>query len=106
MIKMRRSSKTSVLTRAKRLNIPEDGILHSHSRENLKSYTVGNPQSVFRATCPAVVILLNLNILIILGVQHVMKLVNLHLFLLLKNMKDEMLKMWQTVDFRHYCQVP
>jgi hypothetical protein len=29
---------TSVRTRATRRNIPEDGILHSHRRENLKSY--------------------------------------------------------------------
>jgi hypothetical protein len=32
------SSKTSGLTRATRHHIIEDGILHSHSRENLESY--------------------------------------------------------------------
>jgi hypothetical protein len=32
------SSETTVLTRATRRNNPEDTILHSHRRENLKSY--------------------------------------------------------------------
>jgi hypothetical protein len=33
-----RASETSVLTRATRRNIQEDGILHSHRLKNLKSY--------------------------------------------------------------------
>jgi hypothetical protein len=33
-----RTSETPVLTRATRRNIPEDTILNSHRRENLKSY--------------------------------------------------------------------
>jgi hypothetical protein len=36
------SSETSVLTRVTRRNNPEDTILHSHRRENLKSYIVQN----------------------------------------------------------------
>jgi hypothetical protein len=32
------SSETSVLTRATRRTHPEDGIIHSHRRENLNSY--------------------------------------------------------------------
>jgi hypothetical protein len=35
------SSETSVLTRATRRNNPEGSILHSHRRENLKSYKGG-----------------------------------------------------------------
>jgi hypothetical protein len=35
-----RSVETSVLTRATPRNMPEDAILHSHRRENLKSYAI------------------------------------------------------------------
>jgi hypothetical protein len=38
MMEATRSSETSVLTRATRRYVPEDGILHSHCCENLKSY--------------------------------------------------------------------
>jgi hypothetical protein len=34
------SSETSDLTRVTRRNIQEDGILHGHRRENLKSYII------------------------------------------------------------------
>jgi hypothetical protein len=40
MMEATRSSETSALTRATRRYVPEDGILHSHRRENLKSCSV------------------------------------------------------------------
>jgi carbonic anhydrase/acetyltransferase-like protein (isoleucine patch superfamily) len=40
MMEALRSSETSFLTRTTRLNIQEGAILHSHCRENLKSYEV------------------------------------------------------------------
>jgi hypothetical protein len=41
------SSETSVLTRATRRNNPEDTILHSHRRENLKSYILDGESTAF-----------------------------------------------------------
>jgi hypothetical protein len=44
------SSETSVLTRATRRNNPEETILHSHRRENLKSY-IPIPVSIVTTPC-------------------------------------------------------
>jgi hypothetical protein len=41
------SSETSVPTRVTRRNIPEDTILHSHRRENLRSYNVVPSSRIF-----------------------------------------------------------
>jgi hypothetical protein len=42
------SSETSVLTRATWCHIPEDGILHGHRRENVKSYTALTNWTLYR----------------------------------------------------------
>jgi hypothetical protein len=41
MIEAIPSSDTSIITRATRRHIPEDGVVHSHRRKSLKSYMYG-----------------------------------------------------------------
>jgi hypothetical protein len=41
MVEETRFSETSIYNRPTRLHITEDGILHSHRRENLKFYAEG-----------------------------------------------------------------
>jgi hypothetical protein len=48
MMEAIRSSETSVLTRATRLHILEDGIVHSHRGENLKSYIALTGWTLYR----------------------------------------------------------
>jgi hypothetical protein len=50
MIEALSSSETSVLTRTTRRNISEDGILHSHLRENLKSYIALTSWALYRGS--------------------------------------------------------
>jgi hypothetical protein len=47
MMKALSSSETSVLTRTAQRNIPEEAILHSHRRENFKSYIISTSQERF-----------------------------------------------------------
>jgi hypothetical protein len=49
MIEALNSSETSVLARAKWRNFPEDTVLHSHSREKLKSYRTVSADGLRRA---------------------------------------------------------
>jgi hypothetical protein len=48
------SYKTTVLTRATRRNIPEDTILHSHRRENLKHYRGSMFGTMSQSSCHVV----------------------------------------------------
>jgi hypothetical protein len=48
MLEATRSSETSILTRATRNHIPEEGILHSRRGENLQSYIALMGWTVYR----------------------------------------------------------
>jgi hypothetical protein len=48
MMEVIRSSEMSVLTRATRCHIPDDGLLHSQRRENLKSYIALTGWALYR----------------------------------------------------------
>jgi hypothetical protein len=48
MIEALSSSETSVLTKTTRRNTPQDGILHGHRRENLKSYIALTDWNLYR----------------------------------------------------------
>jgi hypothetical protein len=48
MMKAIRPSEKSVLTRATQRNIPQDGILHTYSSENLKPYIILTGWAMYR----------------------------------------------------------
>jgi hypothetical protein len=74
-----RSSETSVYTRSTRPYIPEDGILHSHRRENLKSYNVFEAHifmgrgftRVFCGTCWGILRQIKILLVVTLNICHI-----------------------------------
>jgi hypothetical protein len=61
-------SETSVLTRATRRNIPKDTILHSHRRENLKSYI--NSVDITNEFCDVIMLVLRIARVLILNASE------------------------------------
>jgi hypothetical protein len=55
------SSETSVLSRAIRHSVPEDAILHSHCRENLKSYIGINTDGFVPVMMMMIIIIIIIN---------------------------------------------